>query len=162
MYIVSACLLGENCRYNGGNNQCDWVKTALQGQPCLAVCPEVLGGLPTPRSPAELISCPEKSKSGAEADQPAFTIMDKEGTDVTAAFLLGAKRALEEAVNTAAALGRPIRLAILKANSPSCGCGMIYDGTFSGTLVPGDGVFAALLKDTGIPVITEKEEKLLR
>lgn len=163
MYIISACLLGENCRYNGGNNLSDWVKAVVEGKPYIAVCPEVSGGLPTPRSPAELVARPtEEGDVFCDGGRQRFVILDREGREVTEAFLLGAERALQEAQKAADESGNPIELAILKANSPSCGCGNIYDGTFTGTLISGDGVFAALLKRSSIPVITERDEEKFR
>lgn len=143
MYLISACLAGVNCKYNGGNSECAWVKKLMKDHDCLLVCPEEMGGLPTPRTPAE--------KSSGR-------IINKDGIDVTDFFLRGAEKSLQKAEETAAELGQEIELAILKARSPSCGCGMIYDGTFSGKLVEGDGVLAALLKEKSIPVITELQE----
>jgi uncharacterized protein YbbK (DUF523 family) len=140
MYLISACLAGVNCKYNGGNNECQWVKDFMQEKDCMLVCPEQLGQLPTPRPPAEFID---------------GRIVDKNGRDVTDNFMLGAKKTLENAVKRAQKMEQKIELAILKANSPSCGCGKIYDGTFSGVLIEGDGVLAAMLKEKGIPVITE-------
>ncbi len=143
MYLISACLAGVNCKYSGGNNECDWVKEFMNGRECMLVCPEALGKLPTPRPPAELIS---------------GRVIDQNGKDVTENFILGAETTLAMAEKKAEELDEEIRLAILKANSPSCGCGKIYDGTFSGILVDGDGLFAAMVKEKGIPVITEEQE----
>lgn len=143
MYLISACLVGVNCKYSGGNNECRWVKEFVKGKEYMLVCPEALGNLPTPRPPAEFVG---------------DRIKDKTGRDVTENFLLGARKTLENAEKRAAELGQDIELAILKANSPSCGSGTIYDGTFSGVLVSGDGVLAAMLKQKGIPVISELQE----
>jgi len=143
MYLISACLAGVNCKYSGGNNECDWVKEFMDGRECMLVCPEALGKLPTPRPPAELIN---------------GRAIDQNGRDVTENFILGAETTLAMAEQKAEELDEEIKLAILKANSPSCGCGKIYDGTFSGILVDGDGLFTAMLKEKGIPVITEKQE----
>lgn len=143
MYLISACLAGVNCKYNGGNNDCSWVRAFMEGRDCMLVCPEGLGQLPTPRPPAEF--------QGERA-------VDKDGRDITDNLIAGAKMTMEKAEKRAAELGQEIQLAILKANSPSCGSGKIYDGTFSGVLVDGDGVFAAMLKKQGIPVISEKDE----
>ena len=126
MYIVSGCLLGHNCKYNGGNNRNEDVIDFCRGHSYCVVCPETEGGLPMPRPPAEY------------ADG---RVIDKEGRDVTKAFERGAEISLE----------------ILKANSPSCGSGQIYDGTFTGTLTAGYGCFAGKLRDRGITVISEKE-----
>ena len=132
---VSACLLGRNCKYNGGNNLHEALAGALDASGCAAipVCPEVAGGLPVPRPRSELLE-------GA--------VVDEFGSSVDAAFRSGAAAELARID----ALGG-CDVAILQPRSPSCGAGRIYDGTFSGVLVPGDGVFAALLKERGIPVL---------
>ena len=135
--LVSACLLGTACRYDGTGKANKRVLAFAKTRPLIPVCPEQLGGLATPRPPAE--------RSG----ERVFT---KNGEDVTTAFCRGA----EETLRLAALFG--CRLAILKANSPSCGCGWIYDGSFSGRLVPGDGVTAALLQQNGVTVLTEADE----
>ena len=142
MYIVSACLLGNNCKYSGGNNRNEAVRAFLAEHTCSIVCPELAARLPMPRPPAE--------RQGEK-------VIDREGRDLTQAFRAGAILSWNRAQREAEKAGEPIEGAILKANSPSCGSGMIYDGSFSGTLVPGDGVFAALLKENDIKVITEKE-----
>ena len=135
--LVSACLLGTPCRYDGsGKADARLLKLGAKRQ-LIPVCPELLGGLPTPRPPAERV--------GAR-------IFDKSGADVTAAYLRGA----QETLRLARLLG--CKTAILKARSPSCGAGQIYDGTFSGTLVPGHGVTAALLAQNGVTVFTEESD----
>jgi len=144
MYLISACLAGVNCKYNGGNNECGWVKEFMKSRDCMLVCPEALGNLPTPRPPSEFIN---------------GRAIDKNGKDITENLIHGAKKTMEQAEKKAAELGQRIELAILKANSPSCGSGKIYDGTFSGVLVDGDGIFAAMLKEKGIPVINEKQRE---
>ena len=138
MIFVSACLLGENCKYSGGNNRNEAVISFLNDKEYLAVCPERAGGLPAPRPPAEI-------RDGR--------VIDKEGKDVTAEFLLGAEKTLALAKKH-----RP-ELCILKANSPSCGCGEIYDGTFSGRKITGNGKTVDLLLKNGFSVITEKQIK---
>lgn len=143
MYLVSACLLGENCKYNGGNNENKAVFDFLQGKSYCAVCPETLGGLPAPRPPVEI--------------QPDGRFVDSQGRDLTDEFLMGAERALDQGLKEARRRAEPIELAILKAKSPSCGHGKIYDGSFSGRLVDGNGAFADLLDQIGVEVITEKE-----
>jgi uncharacterized protein YbbK (DUF523 family) len=140
--IISACLLGENCRYNGGHNYSEKVARFTEGQNYIAVCPEVAGGLPTPRPPAE--------RRGALVQTAA-------GADVTAAFREGAGAALAAALRQAELYGETVDLAILKARSPSCGVGCIYDGSFTRTPAPGDGVFAELLKKQGISLMTEED-----
>ena len=142
MYIISACLLGENCKYSGGNNYCQWVAEFAETHKHIPVCPECEGGLPVPRPPAEIVG---------------DRVINDEGADVTAGFVDGAKISYERAKAAAEQLGEPIEGAILKAKSPSCGRGMIYDGTFSRTLTEGDGHLVRLLKADNINVITEKE-----
>lgn len=141
MYIVSRCLLGANCKYNGGNNDNEAVKDFLEGHKILTVCPETSGGLSAPRPPAE---------------QVGDKVIDSEGHDVTDAFRRGAEISLEQVMAEADA-GEEPELAILKASSPSCGSCMIYDGTFTGTLKSGDGLFTKLLKARGIKVVSEKD-----
>lgn len=142
MYIVSACLLGINCKYNGENNYCEAVETLVKGHHYAAVCPEVSAGMAPPRPPSEIRE---------------NRVYSKEGTDLTELFLEGAEAAWEEAVQEAERLGEDIELAILKARSPSCGAGVIYDGTFNSVRVKGDGFFARLLKEKGIKTITEED-----
>jgi uncharacterized protein YbbK (DUF523 family) len=142
MYIVSACLAGENCRYNGGNNEVQWVLDFTRKHRSFLVCPEILGGLPVPRPPCEI--------KGGRA-------IDIDGRDVTEALEEGAARSWLAAERAAKDLNVDIEGAILKENSPSCGRGKIYDGTFRGNLVDGDGFFAGLLKSKGVKVTTEME-----
>ena len=136
MILVSACLIGENCKYSGGNNRCERVLSFLEGKEYIAVCPEALGGLPTPRDPSEI-----------KGDK----VISIKGKDVTNNFLKGAEETLKIADKNKA------KLIILKSKSPSCGCGRVYDGSFSKTLVDGDGIACKLLKDNGYKIITEKE-----
>jgi uncharacterized protein YbbK (DUF523 family) len=142
MYIISACLLGENCKYNGGNNLNEKVMEIVKNRNYIAVCPEVAVGFPTPRPLAEI------------RDGRVYNI---EGKDVTEEFEKGAAIELARAKELADRLGENIELAILKSKSPSCGCGRIYDGTFTHRLAPGDGIFARLLKENGIETISEEE-----
>ena len=144
MYLVSACLTGVNCKYSGGNNDCPWVKEFIKDKDYMLYCPEEAGGLPTPRPPAEITN---------------GRVFNKEGKDVTEYFIRGAEMTMEAAEKRAAELGQEIELAISKANSPSCGSGTIYDGTFTGEKVEGDGFFIRLLKEKGIPVITELQKE---
>ncbi len=147
MYIVSACLTGENCRYDGGNNRIPGVETFLEENIVVSICPEILGGLETPRSPAEIVG---------------DKVINKDGEDVTEQFLQGATRAITEIEKMEELYGGSIKGAILKSKSPSCGCGCIYDGSFSKSLISGDGLFTKLLKDRNIPVFTEMEmEKII-
>ncbi len=134
-YVVSACLAGQPCRYDGGSSPHPAVCELIRTGQAIAVCPETLGGLPVPRVPAEI-------RNGR--------VMSKDGTDVTEAFIQGAQEALRRTVK-AGCSG-----AILKARSPSCGSVDIYDGSFSGKKIPGEGVFARLLREAGLPVWTEE------
>ena len=130
--LVSGCLLGENCKYNGGNNYSEKVAEYIKGHEVISVCPECLGGLPTPRVPAEIVN---------------GVVTNREGKNVDAEFRKGAGIALEIAKK------EKIALVILQSRSPSCGVKQIYDGTFSGTRIDGQGVFARLLNENGIPMM---------
>ena len=136
--LISACLLGTNCKYNGGNNALPPEKLAAleERYRLVPVCPEQAGGLPTPRLPSE-----------CRGEQ----VVNRAGEDVTEAFRRGAELALETA------LREDCRLALLKERSPSCGSGRIYDGSFTATVIPGDGVTAEMLKKSGITVYSETE-----
>lgn len=149
MILVSACLLGINCKYNGKNNLNE--KILNLGNQTVPVCPEQLGGLSTPRRPCEIVG-----GDGHDVLRGKAKVLTDNGVDVTEAFISGAKMTQQIAEIT------KTKTAILKANSPSCGSNCIYDGTFSHQKRPGDGVTAALLKQNGIKVITEEElpEKL--
>ncbi len=136
MIIVSACLADVRCRYDGTAKPCDEVIRLVAEGKAVPVCPEQLGGLPTPRVPAEI-----------RGDR----VITRDGVDVTEAFRRGAQETLKLAKLVDA------KAALLKARSPSCGSGKIYDGSFSGKLVDGDGVFADLCKINGIDVKTEEE-----
>ncbi|MGI5892058.1 MAG: DUF523 domain-containing protein [Bacillota bacterium] len=146
MIIVSACLLGKNCTYDGGNNYnqavCDWLKD----KQFIAVCPEEVAGLPIGRPPAEI-----KGASGTGVLGSYNKVFDKSGRDVTKEFLAGALKTLEEADSAGATI------AILKENSPSCGVHFVFDGTFSHKKTPGKGVTAALLEREGIKILSEKD-----
>ena len=134
--MVSACLLGENCKYSGGNNRSEKVLAFIRGHEVFPVCPEVMGGLPTPRTPAEIVQ---------------DTVINKAGVNVDQAYRLGAQKALEIAKR------EKIDMAIMQPRSPSCGAKEIYDGTFSGRRIPGMGVTAALLKENGFCVVDADE-----
>ena len=134
--FVSACLLGKNCKYNGGNNLNQSVLGFIEGHEVIGVCPEQLGGLSTPRLPAEIVD---------------GVVTNKEGVSVDSEFRKGAQAAL------AAALENKVDLAILQSRSPSCGVKEIYDGTFSRTKIPGQGVFAKMLMDEGVRVLDAGE-----
>lgn len=144
--LVSACLLGIECRWNGKSKPNDILIKKFQEGELIPVCPEQLGGLPTPRMPSEVVN-----GSGKRVIEGKNIVVDKEGIDVTGGFVKGAKEALKIA-----------RLAgatefIAADKSPSCGKGRTYDGSFSGKLVRGDGVTAAIFKKNGIKVINVKE-----
>jgi len=136
MKLCSACLLGEKCRYDGTSKPNEKVIALSKKEKLIPVCPEQLGGLPTPREPAE------------QRAEKVFTIS---GKNVTLQFENGAKQVLKIAKQ----LG--IKEAILKQRSPSCGSGKICDGTFSGKIIRGDGVTTALLKKNRIKVVSEED-----
>lgn len=136
MILVSACLAGEKCRMDGKDKLVPEIRQLVESGEAVAVCPEVLGGLPTPRSPSE--------KRGDR-------VVNAAGEDVTEQFRRGAEEALRICRENACTM------AILKSKSPSCGCGVIHNGQFNGGLTEGNGVLAQMLLDAGIPVVTEKE-----
>lgn len=138
--IVSACLLGTACRYDGKSKVNTQVTDLLQKHTLIPVCAEIFGGLSTPRPPAEIVG---------------NRVINSEGRDVTANYVRGANEVLRLARLYDA------KIAILKERSPSCGSGRVYDGSFTGTLTDGDGICARLLKENGITVLGESEiEKL--
>jgi uncharacterized protein YbbK (DUF523 family) len=136
MDIVSACLCGINCKYNGKNNLNKDLKERVMRGELLPVCPEVLGGLSIPRMPCEI-------RIGR--------VYAKDGRDVTEKFTDGARKTL------AIAKAAGAKKAILKQRSPSCGCGKIYDGSFTGKIIEGDGITATLLKQNGIEILTDED-----
>ncbi len=146
MRVVSACLCGINCKYNGANNRHETFVKELRAGQVLPLCPEQLGGLTTPRSACEIIG-----GSGEEVLAGRAKVSNAEGEDLTAAFVKGARECLAIMRMTG------IEEAILQRRSPSCGVGKIYDGSFSGQLVAGDGVTAALLRKHGIKVWNDEE-----
>ena len=141
--LISACLLGYCCRYDGSNNgPIPELMQLKRRYHLIPICPEQLGGLPTPRPPSEIV---------ATAQGGRLRVMTREGADVTAAFERGAR----EAVRIARAQGCAV--AILKAKSPTCGCGPagVYDGSFTGRLVAGEGIAARALREAGVRVTDE-------
>ncbi len=138
MILVSSCLVGKPCRYDGDDNYNQEVIDYIDNRPYIDVCPEQLGGLSTPRPPAEICG---------------NAVLTKKGNDVTSEFNRGAKRAHEIAMDN------NCNQAIMKAKSPSCGCGAIYNGNHEGILVNGDGLTTRLLKQSGIKVMSEKDLK---
>lgn len=129
--LVSACLLGENCKYNGGNNYSAVLAAFLEGHDVIPVCPEVLGGLPVPRYPCEIVN---------------GVVLRQDGVSCDREYHLGAEKALEIAKK------EQVDLAVLQSRSPSCGVRQIYDGSFSKKLIDGQGVFAEMLIREGFPV----------
>ena len=140
MLLVSACLAGIPCRWDGAEKGEDAIIDLVRRGEAILVCPEQLGGLSTPRPPCEM--------------QGDGRVLSRQGDDKSAGFTHGAEEALMLFKLTGC------EAALLKARSPSCGKGMIYDGSFSGTLKPGNGVFAQKLVNEGIPVYTEEDEWL--
>ncbi|WP_298091029.1 DUF523 domain-containing protein [uncultured Sphingomonas sp.] len=147
--LVSACLLGRPVRYNGSAKTLEhalldrWIS---EGR-VVSVCPEVMAGLPTPRPPAEIA----RGASGAAVIERDGSIVEADGTDVTEAYLAGARIALEHATR------HDCRYALLTDGSPSCGGSFIYDGSFQGRRIDGEGVTAALLRQHGIVVFSQAE-----
>lgn len=138
--LVSACLLGENCKYNGGNNYCQKLQLLTDKYCFIPICPETFGGLKSPREPAEII----KDK-----------VLLKTGEDVTRQFINGAHMSLN--------IGKEnnCKIAILKERSPSCAPKCIYNGKFNGTVITGQGITARLLKENGIKLYSEEDIDLL-
>lgn len=137
-YIVSACLVGMNTKYNGGNNKNERIIEFLKDKEYITICPEVSGGLSTPRAPSEIVK---------------DRVINKEGIDVTKEFNLGTNKEIERVKEFGATI------AILKSKSPSCGLNYIYDGSFTSSLIEGDGVFVKELKKLGIKILTELDFK---
>ena len=138
--MVSACLMGINCKYSARNNFCSEVYDFVADYECVLVCPEQLGGLSTPRIPAEIV-----------IEDDDRSVINKEGEDVTEEFVTGAEKALKIAIE------EKIDFAILKDGSPSCGVNTIYDGTFTGVKNNNNGIFAELLEKNGVICFDEKE-----
>lgn len=134
--LISACLMGVKCRYDGKQKKIPELDRLVEKYVLIPVCPEVLGGLPTPRVPSE---------------RRGEAVVTRDGRDVTENYRLGARETLRICQMT------HTDCALLKERSPSCGCGSIYDGTFTGTLCPGDGVCAALLKQHGVRLYGESQ-----
>ena len=134
--VVSACLLGENCKYNGGNNYCPAVVAFAEGKDVIPVCPVMEAGFGCPRTPIEIVD---------------GVLFDKNGNNVDAPM----RRAIAEILQRLA--GQEISCAVLKSRSPTCGVRQVYDGTFSGTLKDGMGLFAQALQEAGISVVDSEE-----
>ncbi len=134
--VISACLLGCNCKYNGGNNANEKVRSFAAGREVIPVCPEMLAGLGTPRTPIEIVN---------------GVLMDRDGNCSDKALRDAVKQLLEQLA------GEEVECAVLQSRSPTCGVNQIYDGTFSGTRIPGQGVFARALMDAGYRVIDAED-----
>lgn len=134
--VVSACLLGCNCKYNGGNNDNAAVKAFVEGNEVIPVCPEVLAGLGIPRTPIEIVN---------------GIVMDREGNCPDAALRAAVAQIMEQLQ------GQEITCAVLQSRSPTCGVKQVYDGTFSGTRIPGQGILARALMDAGYKVIDAED-----
>ena len=145
-YLISACLVGENIRYDAKNCLQLKLKHLVDTQQAIVICPEVSGGLSTPRNPAEIID-----GDGTAVLQGLAKVIDSQGSDLTKEFILGARKTLE------LAQCHQVTHIILKANSPSCGSQMIYDGSFSNQKIVGKGVTTALLEQHGFIVMSEDE-----
>ena len=140
--LVSACLLGENCKYNGGNNKTNAIIEFLKDKEVFPVCPEVFGGLPTPRLKNEIILSNNQR-----------IVINENKEDVSEYFIKGALISLKKALDNG------ITLAILKQKSPSCGYKKIYNGNFDGTIIEGNGIFTDILLKHNIKVLTEEDFK---
>lgn len=145
MYLISACLCGVNCKYNGANNYNEICDKLFSSGKAILVCPEQLGGLPTPRIPSEMI---QKAEDILKREGKIFT---KDGRDVTEEFVKGANEVEEIAKKL------NIEGAILKDGSPSCGVNYVYDGTFTGKKIKGRGITAEILVKNGVSVMSEND-----
>lgn len=134
--VVSACLTGHNCKYNGGNNRNPAVLEFLKGKEVIEICPEMLSGLGTPRKSVELVDGVVRSADGENFDED---------------FHHGVEEAMALIKN------EPVELAVLQSRSPSCGVKQVYDGTFSKKLIPGQGLFARALSQAGIPLVDSED-----
>jgi len=143
MIAISSCLIGKKCRYNGADSFCQALVDELNENDCeyIDICPELLAGLPTPRTPCEIVG-----GEGKDVVAGTAKIVDVNGNDITSAMLNGAKKAFDVCIK------KKVEKAYLKQNSPTCGCGKIYDGSFTSALKDGNGIFAELLLVNGIDV----------
>jgi uncharacterized protein YbbK (DUF523 family) len=144
--VISACLVGVKCRYNGQDSENENVVEKFGNQEYVLICPEQMGGLPTPRPAVEIVE-----GDGEDVLDGRARVVTADGEDKTDAMLQGAHHALAVAKQHGATC------AVLKSKSPSCGCGRIYDGTFSGNMKAGDGVTAALFRRHGIDILVEDD-----
>ena len=134
--LVSACLLGENCKYNGGNNYNGAVAEFVRDKEVLPICPELMAGMGCPRTPIEIVD---------------GVLMDRNGRNVDAAMRGVVAEALKQISS------EEIQCAVLQSRSPTCGVNQVYDGSFTGKLIPGAGIFAQALKDAGYQVIDAED-----
>ena len=134
--LVSACLLGENCKYNGGNNYNGAVAEFVRDKEVLPICPEMLAGMGCPRTPIEIVD---------------GVLMDRDGRNVDAAMRAAVEMAMKQIYS------EEIQCAVLQSRSPTCGVNQVYDGSFTGKLIPGTGIFAQALKDAGYRVIDAED-----
>jgi len=144
MYLISSCLAGVRCRYDGSHNRVEEIVEFMKERPCITACPEILGGLETPRVPCEIVNVEGEER-----------VMAMDGSDCTENFSQGARGTLELCRLNG------VTRAVLKQRSPSCGFGLIYDGTFSCKLKEGSGFTAALLHENGIKIYNEDNWKEL-
>ena len=134
--LVSACLLGENCKYNGGNNYSSAVAEFVRGKEILPICPEMLAGMGCPRTPIEIVD---------------GVLMDRDGRNVDAAMRAAVEMAMKQISS------EEIQCAVLQSRSPTCGVNQVYDGSFTGKLISGTGIFAQALKEAGYRVIDAED-----
>lgn len=147
MILVSACLAGLCCRYDGRDNGVEWVRDLVTKGQALPFCPEQMGGLATPREPSEIC----RKLFGDER-----RVVSRNGQDLTEAFLRGAREGMKLVEQAG------VSCAVLKERSPSCGVRKVYNGSFNGVLVPGEGITAELFRWAGLAVFSEEEEELFR
>ena len=134
--LVSACLLGENCKYNGGNNYSPAVAEFVKGKEVLSICPEMMAGMGCPRTPVEIVNGVLTDRDGNQVDEPM-------------------RKALAQAMELVR--GEEISCAVLQSRSPTCGVKQVYDGSFSKKLIPGSGLFAQALKEAGYQVLDAED-----
>lgn len=150
MIVISACLAGEKCRYDGKDNKINQFYELVKQNEAIVVCPEVLGGLSTPREPAEI-----KGGTALDVLSGKAKVITKSGKDVTKAFVKGAYETLEIVKQAG------VKTVVLKESSPSCGSEWVYDGTFLNRKIEGEGITSALLRKHGIKVYSEKNDSFL-
>ncbi len=150
MILVSACLAGEKCRHDGSDCSNLVIEKLKEKGKIVAVCPEVIGGLPVPRLPCEIVQ-----GNGQAVLEGKAEVIDLAGKDITGQVLSGSYAAL------ALAKEQKVRLAVLKSKSAVCGVGKIFDGSFQGRMIEGNGIFAALLLKAGIRTVSDEDFTLI-